>query len=66
MVTLPITNQKSASYKFNTKHSEKIKYDKIMRWRIELSTGTFDFDIIYYCGEENIPADTLSRIKCLN
>ena len=43
---------------FNTKHSGKIKNDKIMRWRIELST--YDFDIFYRCGEENIPADSLS------
>ena len=35
-----------------------------MRWRIELST--FDLDIVYRCGEENIPADALSRGKCLS
>ena len=33
-----ITDQKSVSYMFNTKHSGKIKNDKIMHWRIELST----------------------------
>ena len=59
-----ITDQKSVSYMFNTKHHGKIKNDKIMRWRIELST--FDFDIVYRCGEENIPADALSRVKCLS
>ena len=59
-----ITDQKSVSYMFNTKHHGKIKNDKIMRWRIELST--YDFDIIYRCGEENIPADALSRIKCFS
>ena len=48
---------------FNTKHSGKIKNDKIMRWRIEL--GTYDVDIIYRCGEENIPADALSRLNCV-
>ena len=58
-----ITDQKSVSYMFNTKHSGKIKNDKIMRWRIELST--YDFDIIYRCGEENIPADALSRLNCV-
>ena len=57
-----ITDQKSVSYMFNTKHSGKIKKDKIMRWRIELST--YDFAIIYRCGEENIPGDTLSRLNC--
>ena len=39
-----ITDQKSVSYMFNTKHHGKIKNDKIMRWRIELST--FDFNIV--------------------
>ena len=53
-----ITDQKSVSYLFNTKHSGKIKNNKIMRWRIELST--YDFGIIYRSGEENIPADALS------
>ena len=58
-----ITDQTSVSYMFNTKHNGKIKNDKIMRWRIELST--YDFDIIYRCGEENIPADALSRLNCV-
>ena len=49
---------------FNSKHHGKIKNDKIMRWRIELNT--FDFDIVYCCGEENIPADALSHIKYLS
>ena len=59
-----ITDQKSVSYMFNTKHHGKIKSDKIMRWRIELST--FHFDIVYRSGQENIPADALSRIKCFS
>jgi len=59
-----VTDQNSVSYMFDTKQHGKIKNDKIMRWRIELST--FDFDIIYRCGEENIPADALSRIKCFS
>ena len=58
-----ITDRKSVSYMFNTKHSGKIKNDKIMCWRIELST--YDFDIIYRCGEENIPPDALSRLNCV-
>ena len=48
---------------FNTKHSGKIKNDKIMRWRIELST--YNFNITYRYGEENIPADALSRLSCV-
>ena len=35
-----------------------------MRSRIQLST--YDFDIIYRSGDENVPANTLSRIKCMN
>ena len=34
-----------------------------MRWRIELSTC--DFVIIYRSGDENVPANTLSRMKCM-
>ena len=41
-----------------------LQKDKIMRWRTELSS--FDFDIVYRCGEKNIPADALSRFKCLS
>ena len=35
-----------------------------MRWRTELSS--FDFDIVCRCGEKNIPADALSRVKYLS
>ena len=35
-----------------------------MRWRIELSM--YDFDIIYRAGEENIPANALSRVKSMS
>ena len=33
-----------------------------LRWRVEL--GCFDFDIKYRPGEENIPADSFSRLYC--
>ena len=56
-----ITDQKSVAYMFDTKHKGKIKNDKILRWRLELST--FSFDITYRFGAENIPADTLSRVS---
>ena len=49
---------------FDTKRHSKIKNDKVMRWRIELSM--YDFDIIYRAGEENIPADALSRVKSMS
>ena len=59
-----ITNQKSVAYMFDTKRHSKIKNDKVMRWRIELSM--YDFDIINRAGEENIPADALSRVKSMS
>ena len=54
-----ITDQKSVTFMFNQTHTGKIKNDKIQRWRLELSS--FDFDIVYRPGQDNIPADTLSR-----
>lgn len=55
-----ITDQKSVSFMFEQKHNSKIKNEKIMRWRLELSC--YKFDIVYRPGKENAPADTLSRI----
>lgn len=54
-----VTDQKSVAFMFNQTHPGKIKNDKIQRWRLELSS--FDFDIVYRPGRDNIPADTLSR-----
>jgi transposase InsO family protein len=56
------TDQRSVSYMFDKKQKSKIKNDKIMRWRMELSC--YDFDIIYRPGSENIPPDTFSRSYC--
>lgn len=56
-----ITDQKSVSFMFDNKQPGKIKNDKIMRWRIELSN--YSFDIIYRPGDENTAADALSRIS---
>jgi len=47
---------------FDQKHKGKIKNDKILRWRIELSC--YSFDIVYKLGWDNIPPDALSRISC--
>ena len=55
-----ITDQKSVSFMFNTKHSSKIKNEKILRWRLELSC--FSYDIIYRPGKHNVVADTFSRV----
>ena len=38
-----ITDQKSIAYMFDTKCHSKIKNDKVVRWRIEISL--YDFDI---------------------
>lgn len=56
------TDQRSVSYMFDKSQKSKIKNDKIMRWRMELSC--YDFDIIYRPGSENVPPDTLSRSYC--
>ncbi len=53
------TDQRSVAYMFDNKQKGKIKNDKIMRWRTELSC--YRFDIVYRPGAENIPPDTLSR-----
>ena len=59
-----VTDQQSVAYMFDAKRKSKIKNDKIQRWRIELST--YNFDIVYRCRAENVPADTLSRIRCMS
>ena len=56
-----LTDQRSVSFMFNMQHTKKIKNEKIMRWRLELSC--YSFDIVYRPGTENKAADTLSRIK---
>ena len=59
-----VTDQRSVSFMFEKSHSSKIKNDKIMRWRLELSNYTYD--ISYRPGTENGPADTLSRAYSAN
>ncbi|XP_028405758.1 uncharacterized protein LOC114528328 [Dendronephthya gigantea] len=54
-----ITDQKSVPYMFDTKRRSKIKNNKIMRWRLELST--YYFDIVYRAGEENV-----MYIRCIS
>ena len=53
------TDQRSVAYMFDSKQRGKIKNEKIMRWRTELSC--YSFDIVYRPRSENISADTLSR-----
>ena len=57
------TDQKSVAYMFDQRQRGKIKNDKIMRWRIELSC--YSFDIVYRPGRQNIPPDTFSRANCV-
>ena len=57
-----ITDQRSVRFMFDKKQRSRIKNDKVMRWRAELSC--YDFDIIHRPGEENIPPDVFSRSLC--
>ena len=54
-----VTDQKSVSFMFHERHQNKIKNDKIMRWRLELAP--YKYDIVYRPGIKNVVADTLSR-----
>ena len=48
---------------FDGKKMSKIKNDKIMRWRMELSS--YQFDIIHKAGKLNLAADAMSRnVSC--
>ena len=55
-----VTDQRSVSFMFSKSQRSKIKNDKILRWRMELST--FNYDIKYRPGNENQSPDALSRI----
>jgi len=57
-----ITDQRSVAFMYDVQHAGKIKNDKIMRWRMQLSE--FDFDIFYRPGHANSVPDALSRVYC--
>ena len=57
-----ITDQRSVSYMFNMQTKNKIKNEKILRWRLELMP--YSYTIQHRPGKQNIPADTLSRVNC--
>jgi hypothetical protein len=57
-----ITDQRSVSFIFDVKHSNKIKNEKLARWRLELSS--LSFDVLYRPGPQNKGADALSRAFC--
>ena len=44
---------------FDGRQAGKVKNKKIMRWRLELSS--YSYDIVYRLGTENASADALSR-----
>ncbi|XP_059844624.1 uncharacterized protein LOC132404485 [Hypanus sabinus] len=57
-----LTDQRSVAFLFSNQQRGKIKNDKLLRWRIELSTYTYD--ILYRPGRLNEPPDALSRGTC--
>ena len=57
-----ITDQRSVSYMFDKEHSNSIKNNKLMRWRLELAA--YKYSIIYRPGDKNAAADTLTRAFC--
>jgi RNase H-like domain found in reverse transcriptase/Integrase core domain/Reverse transcriptase (RNA-dependent DNA polymerase)/Aspartyl protease len=58
------TDQRCVSFMLDKRQRGKIKNEKILRWRMELSC--FDFDIIYRPGKENAAPDALSRSYCMS
>ncbi|BES98019.1 multicellular organismal development [Nesidiocoris tenuis] len=55
-----VTDQRSVSFMF-AQHKSKVKNEKILRWRLDLSC--YKYDIIYRPGKQNSAADALSRVK---
>ena len=56
------TDQRSMSFMFDKHQQSKVKNDKIMRWRMELSC--FDLDIVFRPGKENVAPDAFARSWC--
>lgn len=59
-----VTDQRSVAFMYDKQHKGKVKNDKIQRWKLELSC--FHYDIRYRPGDQNKPADTLSRNHCVS
>ena len=59
-----VTDQKSVSFMYDPKKHSKVKNDKILGWRLELSH--FRYDIVYRAGKHNSVPDALSRAYCAN
>ena len=56
-----ITDQRSVSFMF-ADHANKIKNEKIARWRLELMP--YKFEVKYRPGRDNVAADAFSRLHC--
>ena len=61
--TLIQTDQEAVAFIFS-RNKSKVKNDKLIRWRLELST--LSYGIEYKKGSENIAADALSRIASID
>jgi len=57
-----VTDQQSVSFMYDVRHFSKIKNEKIMRWRMQLSE--FDFQTVFRSGKLNSVLDVLSRAYC--
>ena len=57
-----ITDQRSVAFMYSSPNYGKIKNEKIMRWRMQLSE--YDFEIVYRAGKLNHVPDALSRVFC--
>ena len=49
---------------YNSKNHSKVKNNKILRWRMELSE--YDFDVVYRSRKMSSVSDALSRAFCAN
>ena len=47
---------------YHMERGGKVKNDKIMRWRVELSA--YKYDTVYRPGKDNKGADTFTRMFC--
>ena len=56
------TEQKALSFIFGP-NSSRVKNDKLIRWRMELSD--YNFEIGCRKGSQNVPADALSRLAII-
>ena len=57
-----VTDQRSVAFMLDSRKKTKIKNNKIMCWRLELSS--FSYSIRYRPGSQNCGPDTLTRVLC--